>query len=133
MKHKQNFSNKKFLLSLLAAQLLSCTPSLAFEDYMLMTNGRLGDISIENNKIVDVYPLITVMNEKNTLIIHPLMKGSTRFCVLKNGKEKVMFSVTVADDKTTVSDVEGFSVLRIDAPPEIYEYDIDMPPMGGIN
>lgn len=70
------------------------------------------------------------MNEKNTLIIHPLMKGKTRFCVLKNGKEKVMFNVTVEDDKTTVSDVEGFSILQIDEPPTIYEYDIDVPPIG---
>lgn len=120
----------KIFLKLICFTAFVISPAFAFEDCIISTNGKLTDISIENNKIIDVYPLITVMNEKNTLIVHPLMEGKTRLCVLKNGKEKIMFNVTVEDDKTTVGDVEGFSILRIDPPPEIYEYDIDMPPIG---
>ena len=69
------------------------------------------------------------MNEKNTLVVQPLQSGKTRFCVLKNGKEKIMFNVIVEENKTTIDDVEGFDVLELDTPPQIYEYDLDMPPL----
>ena len=108
--------------------------SLAFEDCVIMSNGKLTDISIENNKIIDVFPLITIMNKKNTLIVHPLSVGKTRFCVLKNEKEKVMFNVTVEEDKTFIEEVEGFDILPIDEPPKSYEFyydlDLDLPPIG---
>ena len=80
-------------------------PAYAFEDYIIMTKGKLTDISIEDNSIVDVCPLITIMNDKNTLMVSPLKIGKTRFCVLKNNKEKVMFSIEVTESKTYISDV----------------------------
>ena len=103
-------------------------PAQAFEDYIITTNGKLTDISIENNKIVDVYPLITVMNEKNTLIVSPLQVGKTRVCVLKNDKEKVMFNVEVNEYKTSIDEVEGFDILSLDSPAE-EEFQLDEPPM----
>lgn len=121
----RNFSLKMFLFFLI----LSLQSVFAFEDCVLYGNGKLTDISIENNKIIDVYPLITVMNEKNTLIVHPLQVGKTRFCVLKNGKDKVMFNVVVEENKTIIDEVEGFDILQIDSPPNVYEYDLDMPPI----
>lgn len=118
-------------LILLFFLIFSLSPAFAFEDCVITTNGRLSDISIEHNDIIDVYPLITIMNEKNTLIIHPLKAGKTRFCVLKNNKDKVMFNVNVTEEKTTVDEVDGFEILEIDTPPGIYEYELDTPP--GIN
>ena len=100
----------------------------AFEDYIITTNGKLTDISIENNKIVDVYPLITIMNEKNTLMVSPLQVGKTRVCVLKNNKEKIMFHIEVEEDKTTIKEVEGFEILSLDSPNE-EEFILDEPPM----
>lgn len=100
----------------------------AFEDYIIMTNGKLTDISIENNKIVDVYPLITIMNEKNTLMVSPLQVGKTRVCVLKNNKEKIMFHIEVEENKTTIKEVEGFEILSLDSPNE-EDFILDEPPM----
>lgn len=100
----------------------------AFEDYIITTNGKLTDISIENNKIVDVYPLITIMNEKNTLMVSPLQVGKTRVCVLKNNKEKIMFHIEVEEDKTTIKEVEGFEILSLDSPNE-EDFILDEPPM----
>ena len=107
-------------------------PAYAFEDYIIMTKGKLTDISIEDNSIVDVCPLITIMNDKNTLMVSPLKIGKTRFCVLKNNKEKVMFSIEVTESKTYISDVEGFKILALDSP-EKEEFVLDKPPviMGG--
>ena len=120
---------KKFLLTLTAIAI--SLPVLAFEDYVITTNGKLTDIKIQHNDIIDVYPLITVMNEKNTLIVHPLKEGETKFTVVKNGKDKYLFSVKVTEDKTEIQTLEGFGILSIDTPPENKEFsfDLDEPPV----
>ena len=107
---------------------LTSLQAQAFEDYIITTNGKLTDISIENNKIVDIYPLITIMNDKNTLMVSPLQEGKTRFCVLKNGKDKVMFHIEITENKTIIEDVEGFDILALDSPMRD-EFELDEPPM----
>ena len=108
---------KKYII-LLALSMLSL-PTFAFEDYIITTDGKLTDIKIQHNDIINVYPLITVDNEKNTLVIEPLKVGETKFTVLKNNKDKYLFNVNVTEDKTTVEVVEGFGILAIDAPPNL--------------
>lgn len=117
---------KKFLLLVLIIS--STLQTYAFEDYILSTKGKLTNISIEDNTIVDVYPLITIMNNKNTLFISPLKIGKTRFSVLKNGKEKVIFNVEIEENKTFIKEVEGFEMLSLDIPEES-NFVLDEPPM----
>ena len=117
---------KNFLL--LALIISSTLQTYAFEDYILSTKGKLTNISIEDNTIVDVYPLITIMNNKNTLFISPLKIGKTRFSVLKNGKEKVIFNVEIEENKTFIKEVEGFEMLSLDMPEES-NFVLDEPPM----
>lgn len=112
----------------------------AFEDCVIMSDSKLVDIRIENNKIIDVYPLVTVMNEKNTLIVHPLAVGTTCFTVLKDYKEKVLFHVDVTEEGTTIPHVEGFKIFTLDEPPLEENFELDLPPglispskMGGAN
>ena len=99
----------------------------AFEDYIITTNGKLTDISIEDNTVVDVYPLITIMNEKNTLMVSPLQVGKTRVCVLKNNKDKIMFNIEIQKDKTFIDEVKDFEILSLDIP-ESNEFILDEPP-----
>ena len=101
----------------------------AFEDCIVTNNGKLTDISIEDNTIVDVYPLITVMNEKNTLIVHPMKAGKTRFCVLKNNKNISMFTVEVNEFNTIINAPDGFEVFSIDPPTDDFEFVLDKPPI----
>ena len=98
---------------------ISILPVQAFQDCIISTDGKLSDISIEHNDIIDVYPLFTIMNEKNILFIHPLKVGRSKFCVLKNGKQKVLFNVNVEEELTKIDDVEGFDIISIDVPPQI--------------
>ena len=102
----------------------------AFEDYLIISDSKLVDIRIDNNKIIDVYPLITVMNEKNILVVHPLTTGTTRFSLLKNDKERVNFHVYVENDKTHIGNVDGFNILALDEPPT-EEFELDLPPVLG--
>lgn len=113
---------------LLIIFLMLFSPAFAYQDCLITTDGKLTDISIENNKLVDVYPLITVMNEKNTLIVHPLAVGSTRICVLKNNKNIVMFNIKITKDETIIDEVEGFDILPIDKPfKDNEEFELDKP------
>ena len=118
---------KKFLLLFS----LIILPSQAFQDCVITTDGKLSDISIEQNDIIDVYPMFTIMNEKNILFVHPLKEGKTRLCVLKNNKNIVMFDVEVKPNETIISDEEGFEILSIDTPPEMAndeDFELDSPP-----
>ena len=121
----------KILISLI----LLSIPAYAFEDCIITTDGKLTGIKIQHNDIIDVFPMITLMNDKNTLIVHPLREGSTKFTVIKNDKDKYLFSVNISDEGTNISKVEGFDILTVDCPPGAYEYyfDLDLPPESEIN
>ena len=68
------------------------------------------------------------MNDKNTLMVTPLKEGKTRFCVLKNGREKVLFNIEISEKKTKIDTVNGFDILTLDTP-HIYEFELDEPPL----
>ena len=116
---------KKFLTILF--MLITVTSAFAFEDSVIFSDGRLTDIKIKDNAIIDVYPLVTINNDKNTLFVHPLKEGETQFCTLKNGKNIVVFNVKVTKDKTFVEAKKGFEILSIDSP--AFDYTIDKPPV----
>lgn len=120
---------KKYLVifSFLALAL----PSFAFEDCIITTNGKLTDIRIQHNDIIDVYPLVTIENERNTLIVQPLKNGETKFSVVKNNKDKYVFNVKVDEEHTFIGDKDGFDILTVDCPPNLYEYyfELDEPPI----
>ena len=105
-------------------------PVFAFEDCVIMTDGKLTDIKIQHNDIVDVFPMITIENNKNTLFVHPLKEGQTKFTVLKNNKSKYLFNIKIVEVKTEINPVVGFEIFTVDCPPEAFEYlfDLDEPP-----
>lgn len=123
-----SLSVQKLLLTILSSFVI--LPVFAYEDCVIMTDGKLTDIKIQHNDVIDVFPLVTISNDKNTLIVHPLKTGETKFTVLKNNKDKFLFSVKADDEKTEINPVEGFEIFTVDCPPEAYEYsfDLDEPP-----
>lgn len=107
------------ILSLLSLQ------AQAFEEVVVSSNAKLTDIKIKDNSIINVYPLVTIMNEKNTLFFEPLGIGNTEVCILKDEKNLVVFNVEVKEDETIVECAEEFDVLAIDLP---HELTLDLPP-----
>lgn len=101
----------------------------AFEECVITTKGKLTDIKIENNQIINVYPLITIMNNKNTLFVKPLKEGETNFSVLKNGKKIYNFNVKITENRTQIDDVEGFIIQTLDLPPNLFNFKLDEPPL----
>ncbi|MBQ9245382.1 hypothetical protein IJ182_03845 [bacterium] len=116
-------------VTLIVITVLFSIPSYAFEDCLISSDSKLTDIRIEHNDIINVYPIYTLMNEKNTLYVQPLKQGETKFTVLKNNKERHMFSVKVEAEKTIIDNITGFDVVSIDLPPGLYEYELDEPPV----
>ena len=114
-------------IAILTGTMLSCSAVFSYEDCIIASDGKLTNIKIEDNTVVDVCPLITIMNEKNILVVHPLKIGQTKVCILKNDKEIIDFEVNVKDHETIVEEVEGLEVLTLDAPDEPIE--IDEPPL----
>lgn len=121
---------KKFLYLIFILAFVLPLDVFAFEDYVVATEGKLNEIRIQYNDVIDVFPLITIMNEKNILIVHPLKIGTTKFSVVKNNKNKFIFDVNVLPDKTIIEPVEGFDIFSIDCPPEtfFYKFELDFPP-----
>ena len=117
---------KKYLLIL--SILITTLPSQAYQDCVIFYDGKLTDIIIEDNTIIDVYPIVTIMNEKNTLMVHPLKSGQTRFCTLKNGKDLELFEITVDENSTSINAPQGFEVFTIDSLFDEYEFELDTPP-----
>ena len=100
----------------------------AFEECIITTNGKLTNISVVDDSIVEINPLITIMNEKNTLMVLPLKVGKTKVSVVKNNKDKIIFNIEVLENKTIIDKVEGFEILALDIPMEGFE--LDEPPIG---
>ena len=121
----------KNVFKILVMLFLTTLQSQAFEDCIIVSDEPLVDIKIENNKIIDVCPLITVMNEKNILIVHPLSEGVTCFTVWKGYKEKLFFNVKVSETQTFIPEVDGVSIFTMDEPPEGDSSFLDLPP--GLN
>ena len=139
-KRTNNSEYKKTLNSIITCSLVhlfTCSlllptlPAFAYEDCIISTNGKLTDIKIQHNDVIDVYPLVSISNNKNILIVHPLKVGTTKFSVLKNKKDKAVFTVQIGDKNTVISDVSGYEILSIDNPPKTGEYDfeLDEPPV----
>lgn len=125
---------KNFITSVLTYSLifsLTFSQAYGYEDCVITSSAKLTNIKIEHNDIIDVYPLVTIMNDKNTLIVHPLKEGSTKFSVDKNKKHTAVFEVTVTPNETKIKDVSGFDIFNLDSPPETYAYhfDLDKPPV----
>ena len=101
--------------------------SFAFEDCVVVTDGKITNVSIENETLLNVYPLVTIMNDKNTLFFQPLNIGETKVSALKNGKEKILFDVKITEEETFIENVQDFEIVSLDVPPENLE--IDLPPI----
>lgn len=100
----------------------------AFEDFILSTDGKISNIKIEDTSIININPLTTIQNERNTLFIIPQKIGETSFSLQKEG-DFFKFNIKIDENETMISDIEGFEVVSLDTHPVILDYEIDTPPV----
>ena len=116
---------KKWLI--IATIMIKSLQVFAFDEVVVFSDAKLTDIKIKDSSILRVYPLVTIMNEKNTLFFHPQNIGTTEVCLLKNNKDLVVFNVEVREDETIIEGAKDFDILAIDSPPDVFE--LDLPPL----
>lgn len=109
--------------------LFSTLQAQAFEEYILSTKSILSEIKIENQEILNIEPIVTIDNSKNTLFIIPLKEGETSFSFVKDKKEKISFDVKIEGKKAFFSKIEGFDIVAFDEPPIILDCNLDKPPV----
>src|SRR5574344_7559 len=107
--------NKVLMLFIL---MLVATPAFAYENFILLSDGEISNVSVKDNKIISVEPVVTLTNEKKSAIITSLKIGNTEFSFNK-GKRLVTFKVKVNQDKTVISNVAGVKFIPIDLPPQL--------------
>ena len=103
--------------------------SFAFEDYILLSEKPIKKVISSNQEVIVANVLVTIMNEKNTVIIKSKSKGKA-ILTLTIDDEKFEIPIEVKDNKTVFKKNPLFEILKIDLPPESFE--IDLPPnLGG--
>lgn len=107
---------------------LTSLQAQAFEDIILSTDGKISNIKIENASIININPLTTIQNERNTLFITPVKTGETNFSLKKMNKI-YNFNVNVEENKTIISENETFEIIPLDTHPSILDYQVDLPPV----
>ena len=100
----------------------------ALEDFIMSTDSKISDIKIKDTSVININPLTTILNEKNTLFITPIKIGETSFSLQKNNKI-FNFNVVVKDNETIISENDEFEIVSLDTHPQILDCEIDTPPV----
>lgn len=117
---------RKFII--ISLIFLTSLQTYAFEELVLSTDGKINNIKIENNSILNIELLRTINNEKNILFIIPNKTGKTSFSLSKNNKI-FNFNVNIDENNTEITEIEGFEIVSLDTHPTILDYEIDKPPV----
>ena len=117
---------KKIILTTLI--FITSLQAQAFEDFVLSTDTKISNITIKDTSVININPLPTILNEKNTLFIIPQKIGETSFSLQKDGKI-FNFNVVVKDNETIISENDEFEIVSLDTHPQILDCEIDTPPV----
>lgn len=117
---------KKIILTTLI--FLTSLQAQAFEDFVLSTGTKISNIKIKDTSVININPLTTILNEKNTLFIIPQKIGETSFSLQKDGKI-FNFNIVVKDNETIISENNEFEIVSLDTHPQILDCEIDTPPV----
>lgn len=107
---------------------LTSLQAQAFEDFILSADSKISNIKIEDTSIININPLATILNEKNVLFITPQKIGKTSFSLQKNDKT-YKFDVVIKENETIISKNNEFEIISLDTLPQIFDYQIDVPPI----
>ncbi len=120
---------KSFLVSFIITLCLAFIPKVfAFDNYLLHTDKPVVKIISSDSSIITANVLVTVMNEKDTVIITPKQVGKAvlTFCFKD---ETIVIPVKVKKMRTIFKKNPKLNFIKIDTPPQLFQ--IDLPPRAG--
>lgn len=120
---------KSFLISFVITLFLAFIPKVfAFDNYLLHTDKPIVKIVSSDKSIITANVLVTIMNEKDTVIITPKSVGKAvlTFCFKD---ETIEIPVNVKKKRTVFKKNPKLNFIKIDTPPQLFQ--IDLPPRAG--
>ena len=116
--------NVFFLLILLVC--VAFIPKVfAFDNYVVHTQKPVNKVVSSDRNIVTANVLVTIMNEKDTILISPKKEGKA-FLIFEFKDETITVPVTVKKNRTVFKKNTGLEFVKIDSPPMLFQ--IDLPP-----
>lgn len=116
---------KKFLgLGILIAMVF-VPRVMAYDNYIVHTAKPVMKVVSSDRDIVTANVLVTVMNEKDTILISPKGEGKA-ILIFEFKDETITVPVRVNKKKAVFKKNTGLEFVKLDPPPELFQ--IDLPP-----
>jgi len=120
---------KSFLISFIITLCLALIPKVfAFDNYLLHTDKPVVKIVSSDSSIITANVLVTIMNEKDTVIITPKHVGKAVLTFYFKD-ETIEIPVNVKKMRTVFKKNPKLNFIKIDTPPQLFQ--IDLPPRAG--
>lgn len=97
----------------------------ALDDYVLHTDKPIVKLTTSDANIIVANVLVTIMNEKDTVIIMPKQQGKAVLTFYFKD-ETIAVPVSVKKNKTVFKKNPKLNFVKLDVPPQIFQ--IDLPP-----
>ena len=95
----------------------------ASDNYILLSDSDITEISTKQDGIVDVSNVVTLTEGSSVAIIKCLKEGHSEFKV-KNGNKVDSFTVNVTKKNAKISNNKGYQIVTLDCPPELPLFDL---------
>ncbi len=110
---------RKLFKNSLITLLLALSSNLAFADsYIMVSPEQISKVECQNENIVGINLLSTLMNERKSVVVTSLSDGNTTFSI-KLKHKKCDYKVSVKDGKMTIKGDRYIKILPVDLPPEL--------------
>lgn len=120
---------KEQLLVLLIL-ILTISPSLAFEDYLIMSDNSIKTFAIKDYTLASL-DRVSKANDDSTLVLTPLKCGLTEILITTQTKT-LKFDINVKPNNTIINSVNGLTFFSLEAAPtEITNPDLQDLKSGG--
>lgn len=102
-------------------------PDFAYEDLIISNTNTITQIKNRTPDIINIEPIYTIMNERNTVLINVLTEGIADFSLeLETGKV-ANFELSASKNKTEIKkSAKDFNIFVVDDYVESVE--LDLPP-----
>lgn len=97
----------------------------AFDDYVVHTTKPVNKVVSSDRNIVTANVLVTIMNEKDTILISPKSEGKA-ILIFEFKDETITVPVTVKKNRTAFKKNTVLEFVKLDPPPQLFQ--IDLPP-----
>lgn len=116
---------KKFVLLICFLLGISLNAN-ALENYILLSDSEISEITAKQDGIIDVSNVVTLTEGTSIAVIKCLKEGRSEFQI-KNGDNVDNFTVNVTKNNAKISNNKGYQIVTLDCPPELPA--LDLPPI----